>query len=64
LVVRARGTLLGACTIFSWQKTLPVSGEGGRFRLLLSGTKPANSLFYQEWFADLRRIGSLRAVTP
>ena len=64
VVVRARGTLLGACTIFSWQKTLPVSREGGRYRLLLPGTKPADSLFYQEWFADLRRIGTLRAAAP
>jgi hypothetical protein len=62
--VRAQGTLLGACTIFRWEKVLPVTRAGGRYRVLLPGTKQANALFYQEWFANVRKIGTLRAVAP
>jgi hypothetical protein len=62
--VRAQGTLMGACTIFHWEKVLPVARTGGRYRVLLPGTKQANALFYQEWFANLRQIGTLRAVAP
>jgi len=62
--VRAQGTLLGACTIFRWEKVLPVTRAGGRYRVLLPGTKQANGLFYQEWFANVRKIGTLRAVAP
>jgi hypothetical protein len=63
-MVRAQGTLMGACTIFHWEKVLPVIRTGGRYRVLLPGTKQANALFYQEWFANLRQIGTLRAVAP
>ena len=62
--VRAQGTLLGACTIFRWEKVLPVTRVGGRYRVLLPGTKQANALFYPEWVANVRKIGTLRAVAP
>ena len=62
--VRAQGTLLGACTIFHWEKVLPITRAGGRYRVLLPGTKQADALFYQEWFANVRKIGTLRAVAP
>ncbi len=41
------------------EQRLGSSGGNG-----MPGTKPADSLFYQEWFADLRRIGTLRAAAP
>ena len=63
-VVRAEGTLLGACTIFHWEKVLPVAREREGWRVLLPGTKQANSLFYQEWFANVRKVGTLRAAAP
>jgi hypothetical protein len=63
-VVRAQGKLLGACTIFHWEKLLPVAREGSGWRVLLPGTKQANSLFYQEWFANVRKVGALRAAGP
>ena len=64
--VRAAGRLLGACTIFSWSKeleVLQVGGEGG-YRVLLEGTKRPSALFYQEWFTNVEKIGTLRAVGP
>jgi len=63
-LVRAQGTLMGACTIFRWEKVLPVTREGGGYRVLLPGTKQAKALFYQEWFANVRKVGTLRAVAP
>ena len=63
-VVRAQGTLLGACTIFHWEKVLTVTRERGGWRVLLPGTKRANALFYQEWFANVRKVGTLRAASP
>lgn len=62
--VRAQGTLLGACTIFSWHKELDVLRVDGRYRLVLEGSKRASGFFYQEWFTNLETIGSLRAVAP
>jgi hypothetical protein len=60
--VRAEGWLLGACTIFSWTKELEVIEIDGSFRLLLEGTKRPSALFYQEWFTNVEKIGTLRAV--
>jgi len=62
--VRAHGTLLGACTIFHWEKVLPVTRSRGRYQLLLPGTKAAGALFYEEWFANVRQIGTLRGTVP
>jgi hypothetical protein len=64
--VDAEGQLLGACTIFRWSKALEVVEVPGKngYRVLLEGTKRANSLFYQEWFTNVERIGTLRAVGP
>jgi hypothetical protein len=38
--------------------------EGRIYRVLLPGTKQVNSLFYQEWFTNVRKVGTLRAVAP
>lgn len=62
--VRADGRLLGACTIFSWTKELEVVEVDGRYRVLLEGTKSSGALFYQEWFTNVERIGTLRPVGP
>ncbi len=58
--VRVSGSLLGACTIFRWEKSLPVARVGGAWRVLLPGTKGEKAFFYESWFADVQRIGSLR----
>jgi hypothetical protein len=62
--VRADGRLLGACTIFGWTKELEVLRVEGGYRVLLEGTKRPSGLFYQEWFTNVEKIGTLRAVTP
>jgi len=62
--VQAYGRLLGACTIFSWSKELEVLEVEGGYRVLLEGTKRPTHLFYQEWFSNVEKIGTLRAVTP
>ncbi len=58
--VRASGNLLGACTIFRWEKELVVLGIGKGYRVFLSGTKSKNSYFYQSWFSNLEKVGHLR----
>lgn len=58
--VRAKGNILGACTIFRWEKELIVLGLGKGYNVLLSGTKGKNSYFYQTWFSNIERIGDLR----
>jgi hypothetical protein len=60
-LVEARGNILGACSIFTWRKNLEVLEIGKRYRVLLSGTKEGPGFFYQSWFADVERIGNLRA---
>ena len=59
--VHARGSMLGACSIFSWQKELTVLQLGRKYRVFLDGGKDENSLYYQSWFADIEKIGDLRA---
>jgi hypothetical protein len=59
-VVRVRGHLLGACSIFQWEKEVPVIKIGGAYKVLLAGTKKAKTLFYQSWFTNIERIGDLK----
>jgi hypothetical protein len=59
--VRARGHMLGACMIYRWERDLVVAEIGGRYKVLLPGTKAARASFHQEWFSNLSLIGSLRA---
>lgn len=59
-LVRATGTLLGACTIFGWDKDLRVVRIDGEYRVFLEGTKAAKSFFYQSWFSNIEKIGTLR----
>jgi hypothetical protein len=58
--VRACGQLLGACSIFKWEKDLVVLDIDGTYKVLLYGTKPKNSFFYQSWFKNISRIGDLK----
>lgn len=58
--VRVKGNILGACTIFRWEKELIVLGLGKGYKVLLSGTKNKNSYFYQSWFSNIERVGDLR----
>jgi hypothetical protein len=59
--VHAQGSMLGACSIFSWQKELTVLQFGRKYRVFLDGGKDENSLYYQSWFAEIEKIGDLRA---
>ncbi len=58
--VKAGGNILGACSIFSWNRELVVLQVGRNYRVLLDGTKEAGSFYYQSWFTGLERIGDLR----
>ena len=58
--VRVSGQLLGACSIFKWEKDLIVLDIDGDYKVLLGGTKNKNSFFYQSWFLNIKRIGDLR----
>lgn len=60
--VRVTGHLLGACTIFSWEKTLPVIKSEGSYKVLLPGTKQEKQFFYQDWIMNVVKIFDLRAV--
>ena len=59
--VSVHGSILGACSIFSWNKKLTVLQVGRSYRVLLDGGKEANSFYYQSWFTGFERIGDLRA---
>ena len=58
--IRVKGHLLGACSIFRWEKDVVVLTLGGEHKLLLEGTKNVKSLFYQSWFSNIERIADLR----
>ena len=59
--VKASGRMLGACLIYRWDRDLVVAEVGGKYRVVLPGTKPAKSFFHQSWFSNLSLVGSLRA---
>jgi hypothetical protein len=59
--VRASGHMLGACLIYRWDRDLVVAKIGGRYKVVLPGTKAARTSFHQEWFSNLSLVGSLRA---
>jgi len=61
-IVEVSGNILGACSIFRWQKELHVLLVGKRYKVLLSGTKPENSFYYQSWFASIERVGDLKGA--
>jgi hypothetical protein len=60
--VEVRGHMLGACTIYKWDKELFVVKVDGNYRVLLSGEKQSRSLFYQSWFSDLINYGNIRGI--
>ncbi len=60
--VRASGHMLGACLIYRWERDLVVAEIGGRYRVILPGTKAARASFHQEWLSNLSLVGSLRAA--
>lgn len=62
LYVRVTGHILGACTIFSWEKTVPVVETGDGNKVLLPGTKQERQFYYQEWIMNIEKIFDLRAV--
>jgi len=61
-LVDVSGNLLGACTIFRWDKQVLVFRIGKKYKILLSGTKSTKSFFYQSWFSNIKKIGNLRGV--
>jgi hypothetical protein len=62
--VRTSGQLLGACSIFKWEKDLVVFNINGNYKVLLDGTKNKNSFFYQSWFLNISRIRDLKGSSP
>jgi hypothetical protein len=58
--IEASGNILGACSIFVWRKELVVLQVGRQYRLLLSGTKNRNELYYQSWFSEFEQVGTVR----
>ena len=59
--VNVEGSILGACSIFSWKKELTVLQVGRRYKVFLDGGKEANSFYYQSWFTGFEKIGDLRS---
>jgi hypothetical protein len=59
-LVKIRGHMLGACTIFSWEKDVTVIESGGKYKVLLDGTKQSKNYFYQSWFSARNKISDLR----
>ena len=61
--VTVSGHLLGACTIYGWEKNLFVARSGEDYKVLLEGTKEENTLFYQTWISDMKKISDLKKGT-
>jgi hypothetical protein len=59
-MVNVQGSILGACSIFSWKKELTVLQIGRHYRVFLDGGKEENSFYYQSWFTGFEKIGDLR----
>jgi hypothetical protein len=60
--VMADGHILGACTIFRWDKEFYVLEIRGKYKVLLSGTKGRKAFFYQSWFSNLEKFGNIRGL--
>jgi len=58
--VLVRGQMVGACSIFRWEKQLIVISSPEGYRVFLNGTKEENSFFYQSWFSGIEPISHLR----
>ncbi len=59
--ILVEGQMLGACSIFKWEKSVVVLSVEGKYKILLEGTKEPNSFFYQTWFSHIEKIGDLRS---
>lgn len=53
------GRLLGSCSLLQFRTNLVVLVINGENRVLLSGTKPKDSYFYQKWFSEIEISGSI-----
>jgi len=62
--VQVTGHLLGACLIYRWDRNLLVANISGKNKVLLPGTKTANSTYHESWFSNVELIGSLRKGAP
>lgn len=60
--LRVTGHLLGACTIFSWEKTLPVVETNEGWKVVLPGTKREKQFYYQDWIMNIVKIFDLRGT--
>jgi hypothetical protein len=58
--VAVKGHMLGACSIFRWEKELVVVKYDGRYKVLLDGTRGGRGLFYQSWFENVEKLSDLR----
>jgi hypothetical protein len=58
--VPVSGHMLGACSIFRWEKNLTVVEIAGKYRVLLDGTKGARAFFYQSWFENIKKLRNIR----
>jgi len=59
-LVRVTGHMLGACTIFSWERLVPVVYTREGYKVLLPGTKQARQFYYQDWFTNINKLFDLR----
>lgn len=60
--IDVQGHMLGACTIYKWDKEVFVVKIDGNYKVLLSGAKKGKSLFYQSWFSNLKNFGNIKGI--
>ncbi|MHC4105370.1 MAG: hypothetical protein ACYSR9_10550 [Planctomycetota bacterium] len=60
--IEVKGHLLGACTIYKWDKSLFVVKMNGKYKVLLSGVKKSKSFYYQSWFSNLKKFGNIKGI--
>ena len=60
--VAVNGHMLGACSIFRWEKTVTVLKRGGKYRVLLDAPAGGKAPSYRAWFENVEKIADLRGV--
>jgi hypothetical protein len=58
--VRAEGHILGACSIFKWNREFYVVETRRGYRVLLNGTKGNKEFFYNSWIENIKKFGTIR----
>jgi hypothetical protein len=58
--VAVDGHMLGACSVFRWEKELIVVKSDGQYKVLLDGAKGGPGFSYRSWFENIEKLSDLK----